>query len=340
MQTGTATRTRPLRANAVRMPFPMSQLALLESFKPQVHAGAERKQSLRRDPKLLGLKKFFLSNCSSAANRVEQNISKGKYEIDEVSNIFTSELHRQACDYDARTVELFSMALPKYSKKKQFPIISAACLSALINAGKEQEYALDFQSFGSPVEYACAWNQKTVRIDGNAGDHFAFYGAGSITLNGSAGDTAASNFGNPTNGNPALLTINGNAGYKFGMFSKNCIITLHGCCGNEVGYQMGTGSKIIINGSCGFGAGSWMHNGELTINGNAGPHAGDRMQGGTLTINGNALENLGESMDGGTINVNGSIKSISKEIDGGDIFQNGRQIVKDGKKVAKLRNKW
>jgi formylmethanofuran dehydrogenase subunit C len=83
---------------------------------------------------------------------------------------------------------------------------------------------------------------------------------------------------------------------------------------------MDIGAKLIVNGNCGTKAGSFMHAGELTINGNE-------------------EEGLGHYMKGGTIHVNGNIKSLGPGITGGNIFQYGRQLVKDGVVIDQPQNK-
>jgi len=78
----------------------------------------------------------------------------------------------------------------------------------------------------------------------------------------------------------------------------------------------------------------------FTVFGDVGEYAGDYMSGGVLAINGNCGESLGWQMSGGTIQVNGNIKSLagSSNIVDGNIYQRGRQLVKDGEIIAQPIN--
>lgn len=58
-----------------------------------------------------------------------------------------------------------------------------------------------------------------------------------------------------------------------------------------------------------------------------------------ITVDGDAGDWIGEDMEWGRITVNGSVGCVGTGIKDGDIYQRGRQLVKDGKQIAEIENK-
>jgi formylmethanofuran dehydrogenase subunit C len=90
---------------------------------------------------------------------------------------------------------------------------------------------------------------------------------------------------------------------------------------------------------------NFAHNsrGSITVFGSVGNNAASEFGSSPITlpnfpaildIRGDAGANLGSCMCGGEIRVSGKIKSLASFITGGNIFQNGVQLVKDGKVIA------
>ncbi|MBR9691436.1 hypothetical protein GOV06_01495 [Candidatus Woesearchaeota archaeon] len=95
--------------------------------------------------------------------------------------------------------------------------------------------------------------------------------------------------------------------------------------------QSNLGSKLssrnlVIKGNAGNFLGAEMKSGKITLEGNAGDRVGRDMKGGEIIVNGNAGENIGYGMEGGTIYLNGDYKSLSKLIEGGEIYHKGKRI--------------
>lgn len=116
-------------------------------------------------------------------------------------------------------------------------------------------------------------------------------------------------------------------GYKN---TKN--VTVNGYAGDHVGDRMERG-KITVNGDVGEDAGIKLKGGRILVKGNAGSSTGYDMSGGTIIVNGDASNMTGWCMRGGTIIVNGNIDSFGQSIEGGDIYQGERQLVKNGAKI-------
>ena len=78
----------------------------------------------------------------------------------------------------------------------------------------------------------------------------------------------------------------------------------------------------------------YENNGKIiTINGNAGNGVGWFMKNGAITINGNAGDTVGYYMNGGNIYLKQKYKFIANNISRGNIYHEGKLIVKDGRRV-------
>ena len=110
-------------------------------------------------------------------------------------------------------------------------------------------------------------------------------------------------------------------------------VTVHGDLDYEVADEMSEGT-ITVKGNVGISVGIGMSGGILVIHGNMGDEGCGRcMTGGKIIINGNAGANIGDGMTGGEIHLNGNYVSLSDDIEGGNIFHKGKQIVKNGKRL-------
>ena len=95
---------------------------------------------------------------------------------------------------------------------------------------------------------------------------------------------------------------------------------------------------IVVEGNGGSHLGIFMWKGSIIVNSTSNC-IGRYMRGGKITVNGDGGEVVGCDLKGGEIWVNGNIISLSDLIDGGNVFQRGRLIVKDGERIGRLRNK-
>jgi formylmethanofuran dehydrogenase subunit C len=118
--------------------------------------------------------------------------------------------------------------------------------------------------------------------------------------------------------NNKAMVVYGDAGDNLGMRNSGEII-VYGNAENWLGDE--NSGRIIINGKTGFIIGGEMTDGEIIINGNSGDLIGDRMQ-------------------GGKIHLNGDYETISKEIKGGDVYNKGKLIIKDGKEIPGEEVRW
>ena len=305
--------------------FPAGTVAcgLLDRFMQQEPEEKSKAQAaIGSDRKLLLLEEMFLKHYGKVVSSVEKKIRNGNYSNREgftpwCSAVFplldhyayvppgakkTQYVAPEWRKYDSRTLELFSMVLPKYAGFDLFSIVPSIFLSWLIHTGRHTDYTLHLESTGASMDYLCEANWKKVRIFGDVGDHFADDSGGAIAVHGSVGNNAANHFGSRLSLIcMPILEIYGGAGHSLGSGCHGCTIILHGSCGDEAGNYLGPGAKLIIKGNAGWKLGSYMHSGE--------------------------------------IHVSGNIQSLGSEITGGNIFQNGRQLVRNGKIIDKPINK-
>lgn len=147
---------------------------------------------------------------------------------------------------------------------------------------------------------------------------------GSILIKGDA----AGNVGNHIQG--GVITVQGDAGGWVGLSMDGGSITINGDAGEGIGAQMLEG-EIVIGGNAGRLVGCEMKKGTITIHGSAGDEVGVYMKEGMITIKGTAGVKVGQFMYGGTISIGQDIGSLDDTIFGGDIYHEGKLIVRDGK---------
>ena len=119
-----------------------------------------------------------------------------------------------------------------------------------------------------------------------------------------------------------------------GAYNNGKSWSIKGCAGDYVGYRMYSGT-VMIEGDARDVAGREMRGGKLEINGNSGDSAGNCMRGGVLTISGDAGNRTGFWMEGGTLIINGKAESFSEHIKGGEIWESGKLVYKDGKRAKR-----
>jgi hypothetical protein len=303
-----------------KFPSETKACSLLDKFEGQENAGETTKQMLKKDERLEKLREefslFSTVKPSSVDNLYEHCLVRTK---------------SHACK--SKDIELFSVALSQFQNTPNFSLRAGIFLSALINNSKGREFIIITKHISPSILAIGKQNTKNITIDG---DTSSFIGGGM---------------------KKGKITINGNVcGDGLGILMNGGTIIVNGCCETDVGSKMKRG-QIIVNGAVGLFLGNEMQGGTITIRrdagheagyrmeggliiieGNAANNVGDNMKGGQIIINGNVGFNLGEEMRGGTISIDGNIGSLSKVIKGGNIFQRGRQIVKDGKQIAEIQN--
>ncbi|MFH0860805.1 MAG: hypothetical protein V1921_06355 [Candidatus Altiarchaeota archaeon] len=117
-------------------------------------------------------------------------------------------------------------------------------------------------------------------------------------------------------------------------------VEVFGNGGNHAGYGM-TDGKVHIHRGVGVCAGECMRGGTLIVDKNAGDWTGARMVGGDLIIKGNAGEYTCNGMEGGRVDIGGRIKNLSDEIKGGEVYHKGEKIwLKEGEAGAVSVFEW
>jgi formylmethanofuran dehydrogenase subunit C len=136
-------------------------------------------------------------------------------------------------------------------------------------------------------------------------------------------------------------------------FRNSKKLEIRGDPGYWCGHGMKKGEIALHNNAKSFG--HYLSGGRITVNGNAylssGHTIGNGMTGGEIVVNGFVCGKLPEydffeyvsiapKMTGGVIRLNGPVVccGLPNNATGGDIFQNGKQLVKDGRVVAQLNN--
>ena len=91
------------------------------------------------------------------------------------------------------------------------------------------------------------------------------------------------------------------------------------------------GGKVIVEGLATRVAGYRMKGGELILQQFRGECIGEALNGGKIVCHANVSSKVGTNMRDGEIWIDGSCGGLGKDITGGNIYVQGRQIVKDGK---------
>jgi len=130
------------------------------------------------------------------------------------------------------------------------------------------------------------------------------------------------------------LVITGDGGFNLGSYMSAGRIVVTGDVADHVGDEI-IGGEIHIQGSAGNFLGDRMRGGKIVVNKDAGKGLGRWMSDGEIVVQGSAGYNVGDSISGGEIRVEGDYLGLSFDTEGGDIYQKGIQIVKDGMVIRK-----
>ena len=298
------TRFIPTSASVALFPAGTKSCALLNQFKPQQNQGEEKKQILTRSPKLDLLERELCRVMSVPWQ------GQGYFtDLGESSPIYSRMLaFAKSANPASGEIKALSSTLEYNIRPSDGDgfLYAGLFFSALINASKDKDFTILTKNSPDEILNLCALNSKNVTINGDSGGYLGF----------------AMLFGS--------IFLNGNAGSCVGRHMANGLITVAGNVGDTAGDNM-YGGTLMIRGNADDNLGHHMKAGSIMLSGDCGPNAGFALRGGTIIINGNAGSKLGDEMTGGSIIVNGRIKSLSRNIIGGDIYQYGVQLVKDGK---------
>lgn len=188
-------------------------------------------------------------------------------------------------------------------------------LSAMINSSSGTEFAIDLPKTGDrDLKYNLCYlgalcKQKRILLKGNSAAGLGY------SMDGGA------------------ILVRGGGGLYAGKCMKSGKIIIFNEADDWTGRNM-SGGLIAVRGNAGHGTGTNMRGGTIIVMGSCGHSTGMGMEGGKIAIFGNAGTEFGNRMAGGEIHVFGKIGGLADDIEGGNIWQGRRQIVKDGKIIA------
>jgi formylmethanofuran dehydrogenase subunit C len=236
--------------------------------------------------------------------------------------------------YSSKEIEKFSLAIGKYQESKEFDSSYGILLSSLINQSNDKYFILHTGYLTTYPNYIGYLNSKNIIIKGNAGDSLGQeMQKGSIIVEGDTKYYAGSNM------NGGLIEITGNVKNSLGYEMKGGKIIVRGNAGMDTGNSMING-EIIVFGNADRELGRWMDGGVIRVYGEAGDNLGSEMEYGKIFIFGNAGNKIGYKMKYGEIHLDGDYDTISKDIQGGNIYHGGKRIIQEGKTIAGLEVKW
>ena len=329
------------RASA-RTAFPIATLAILDNFVPQGKREEERALIVAKPSSMRGVEKLDGIFARVIGLDWGKPLPRSSYyeTFERLKWVSRLGLLR----YSGQDLAYFSQAvLPKYASHKNIPY-AGEVLSALINLCRDKDITIFTDCCDFEFERLGESNRKNLTVYGNVGKHFCVWQVG---------------------GN---VVLHGNAGDFMAVGKKGGSLTVHGNVGTSACYDA-KGGDTTINGSVlSYILADDFHGGTLTVNGPIARWASccRRMDGGTVYLNG-IKEPLvvGQEMKGGTIFLDGDLPKTRLDLFGGDlhvngdvptsaisasdatlsltskanIFQHGRQLVKDGKIIAQPINK-
>ena len=207
METAAIARMRPFREKSERMPFPVSQLMLLNQFKPQAELPGEKSLQVN-----MGAVRRIDALFTSFMN------GKSDYDVPAACHNLS-----RAIKYSAKDVEIFSPMLLAYQQKPSFERYSGLFLTYLATFGKDSSYVFNLWDIATPIEFLGFANKKNLVINGNAGDYLgAWMKNGKIILNGNAGNYV----GDGKEG--GKITVNGDVGMAPARGQINGIVRVNG----------------------------------------------------------------------------------------------------------------
>jgi glutamate synthase domain-containing protein 3 len=189
----------------------------------------------------------------------------------------------------------------KWKDTRALRIKTGIFISALINAGNDQEYSITTQALSIAPSYLGYLNTKHLRISGYGGSYTGHYmSGGEITINGDAGMGTGSSLSGGS------IIINGRADIRLGEGMIGGSIICRGDALSPVGLDM-QGGKIVVQGNV-------LPN-NTDFRGPIGPVEGAPRN----------LPHVGKGMKGGEIHIDGNFE-ISPEMEGGRIFHKGKLV--------------
>ena len=145
--------------------------------------------------------------------------------------------------HTAADVERFSIALAEFQEEEEFSAKAGIFLSALMNSGKDQDYAIHTAHLHMTPDFIGYQNTKNITVDGDVGDTAgAWMTGGSITITGNAGITLGLGM------RAGSITVNGDADYHIG----------RSMVGGEIRIEGGIGKIAAVQGKI-------FHKGKLIV---------------------------------------------------------------------------
>jgi len=128
------------------------------------------------------------------------------------------------------------------------------------------------------------------------------------------------------------LIIEGDCGSRVGYWMQGGTLTVNGNVSSRACQSMERG-EVYINGNSDYDLGYAMTGGVIIVKGITGNQIGNKMSGGKIVLDGDCGKDVGCEMEGGEIHLNGDYESLAGNIEGGDIYHRGKQIVRNGKLI-------
>jgi hypothetical protein len=195
--------------------------------------------------------------------------------------------------YTPEDVAAFALGLSEFQELAHFADKAGVFLSALINNGKDDDYAIHTPHLSIQPSYLGYKNAKNLLV--RSGRRHAY---------------------------PRLDHC--------GLGMSGGRITVEGDAGNNAGQGI-SGGSVIVNGNAGAWAGLNMHGGELVVKDDSEDGIGYSMSGGSITILGNVQTKgitlkIGDYMIGGEIRIEGELSTLG-DVRHGRIFHKGKLIL-------------
>ena len=190
-----------------------------------------------KEPEMLVKLKFLWKMC-----RFENEKNETGVEFYHLTMKLLKE-HNVSCSAD--DIKLFCVEIIAYVEERGFSTKSGAFISALINHGTDEDYAIDVRPIDGTINYLCFENIKNVTIYGNLGDYICQeMGWGRVTIHGN------------------VISIGGWATTQ----QTEGEVIVHGNVENDPAFKLHEG-KRVIHGNVSLFVGQFMRGGQLHING-------------------------------------------------------------------------
>jgi len=163
-----------------------------------------------------------LEQLKAAWKKVKMLRNCGKIDLDGTYNKALEQL--KGIRYSANDVENFSIALVEFQDEEYFEFKTGLFLSALINNGKDADYAIQIQHLNQAIHHLGQRNIKNIVVNGDAG-----WCVGAVMKGGT-------------------IVVNGDASWGAGYEMEGGRITVAGGAGHEVGWEM-KGGEIHVEGN-------------------------------------------------------------------------------------------